>query len=388
MFTTPLLAALFSLLLAAPCLAHGSFVYVTNYGDGTISQFRENANGTLTPLRPAVVKAHVFCHGLAVARGRFLYAVSARDWSKRDCVISQYRIGPQGRLSALTPAQVSIPGTPATVVAEPSGRFVYVFTRQGNAAQFQIKADGRLRPLALPVIGVANAGGVAPVVGFDGPRHVLYGSYIIGMIDTVLGGTFAFTIQQNGQLKPVAHGATFHNGHQHTVSPPYSLCLTPDGRYAYVSEGLYDRRLGSQWRDVVAQYRTRSDGGLRPLSPTTVAGRGAKTIVVEPTGRFLYLVYQKTVEISATSFYCLGCAQIRRDGTLGRFTYQALGVPATLPPVQEISLVFDSTGRHCYFAEGNYVYVFRRQANGSLTPLRSARVNAGYGPLGIACVQR
>ena len=47
--TLSLLAAL-CLLWAVPSLARGSFVYVTNYGDGTVSQFRAHPNGTLTPL--------------------------------------------------------------------------------------------------------------------------------------------------------------------------------------------------------------------------------------------------------------------------------------------------------------------------------------------------
>ena len=131
MFKTLLLFAALCLLCAAPSLAHGSFVYVTNYGDGTISQFRVKPNGMLTPLNPPSVKAWPRCHSLAVARGHFLYALSSLEFSRRDCLISQFRIGSDGRLTPLSPATVLVPyhgqgGGPFLVSTDPAGRFVYV----------------------------------------------------------------------------------------------------------------------------------------------------------------------------------------------------------------------------------------------------------------------
>ena len=57
MFKSLLFTLVLFLLLIVPSSARGSFVYVTNYGDGTISQFRANPNGTLTALSPPAVKA-------------------------------------------------------------------------------------------------------------------------------------------------------------------------------------------------------------------------------------------------------------------------------------------------------------------------------------------
>ncbi len=90
MFKTPLLLAILCLLCASPSLAHGSFVYVTNYTDGTVSQFRAHPNGTLTPLDPPSVKAWPRCHSLAAGpKGHFLYVLSALEFSRRNCLISQ-----------------------------------------------------------------------------------------------------------------------------------------------------------------------------------------------------------------------------------------------------------------------------------------------------------
>ncbi len=390
MFKTLLLIATLCLLCAAPSHAHNSFVYVTNYGDGTVSQFRVKPNGTLTPLTPPAVRAHGLAHALAAdPTGRFLYVTSARDWKRRDCVISQFRVAEDGRLTALSPAQVAVPGTPATIAVEPSGRFVYVFNREGTVAQFRIGPDGRLSPLSPQVVKAANAGGVTPIVGFDKAHHILYGSYVVGFGEVTIGGTFALAIGQDGQLRVLPGRQMFRNTSEQTVSPPYSLSLTPNGRYAYIPESLHAMHRAAQWRDVVAQYRTRPGGVLTLLSPKTIPVDMTGTSFIDPRGHFLYLVGVKTSELEATARYRLARARIRRDGTLGRFTYQTLNIQAPLPVSEGFySLAFDTSGRFCCFADGNYVYLFRLHNDGSVSPLSPGSIHAGNGPLGIVYVQK
>lgn len=194
--------------LAQPSAAR-SFVYVSNYGDGTISQFRANPNGTLTPLHPAMVRAHLRCHSLAVARGRFLYVSSALRWSKRNCLVSQFRIRPNGTLTPLSPPQILVPGTPSLVAAEPSGKFVYVFSQEGGVAQYRVGTGGQLSPLAPMIVKVAEVGGITPIVGFDKAHQILYGSFIGGSMDISFGGTFAFAIRRQGQLRLLPRRGTF-----------------------------------------------------------------------------------------------------------------------------------------------------------------------------------
>ena len=383
MFKTLCLFALLCFLSPSVCRAHGSFVYVTNYGDGTISQFRERPNGTLAPLSPPTVKAHILCHNLAIARGRFLYAVSARDWSRRHCLVSQFNIARDGRLTALSPAQILVPGTPTIIAVEPSGQFAYVFTREGMAVPFRIGIDGRLHPLSLLPVKVADAGGVTPIIGFDNTHNVLYGSYVVAWDDNVTSGTFACFIKSNGQLDRLPGTGNSNNSQQ-----PFSISMSPSGRYAYVVESLRDKRLATQWREVVAQYRTHLGGSLTPLSPRTVTVETAGKSFADPTGHFLYLLYEKTNDINVTASYRLAYARMKRGGVLGKFAYQTLRAPASLPPVQEFSLGFDAAGHFCYFVDGSYVYLFRCQSDGALVPLHLSRIYAGYGPLGIICVRR
>jgi len=207
----------------------------------------------------------------------------------------------------------------------------------------------------------------------------------------VSSGTFSCRIGNDGRLKLLP---TVQNNYQSVqltkrwVSSPYSLSITPNGKFAYISESLHDNHLATQWRNVVAQCRTRSDGHLASLSPGIINVESAGKSFVDSMGHFLYLLSEKTNDINLTASYCLAFAHIEPNGRLRKFAYQTLKIPAAQPPIQEFSLAFDHTGYFCYFAEGNYLYLFRRNANGSLSPLRPARINTGYGPLGIACVHR
>ena len=376
-----LLLAALCLFCATPGLAHGSFVYVTNYGDGTISQFRENPSGTLSPLSPPTVRAHSLCHSLAVARGRFLYAISAKDWSRRDCVVCQYEITPSGRLRPLSPAEVLCPGTPSALAVGPRGRFLYVFSREGTVLQLRIGARGRLTPLSPAVIPVIQAGGVVPNLSFDVCHSVLYGTYHVAWgAGNVTSGQFACTVKRNGQLHLLPTEATAEN-----APHPHSVSLSPRGQFAYVAENVPGLP-HTYWHSVIASYRTRPNGGLTPLSPPSMPVESAGKSAVDPAGRFLYLLFETVDDLHATGAYRLARAPIQKEGRLGAFSYQKFARPASLPPVQEFSLAFGAE-HTAYFVEGGYIYLFHVQSGGALTPQRPARIWAGYGPLGIVCVQ-
>ena len=197
----------------------------------------------------------------------------------------------------------------------------------------------------------------------------------------------SLAIGQDGQLRALPGRQAFHTSEE-GVSPPYSLSLTPGGHYAYVPESVQDKRHTSPYQNVVAQYRTSTGGILIPLFPKTVAVRTVGTSFLEPKSRFLYMVGVQTFEREAAAQYRLGRARIHGNGTLGPFRYQPLPIRASLPAKRAFSLAFDRTGQFCYFADGNYVYLFRIHADGALSSLHPFKVVAGYGPLGILCVRR
>lgn len=384
-----LVALLFCLLaIAVPASAKGSFVYVSNYGDGTIAQYRVKANGALVPLSPPKVSAHSFAHAIAAdARGQFLYVLSARDWAKRDCLVSQFRIGQDGRLSPLSPKTVPVPGTPSALLVEPSGKFVYVFTREGGVAQFRVQRGGGLVPLSPLALRAAHAGGIVPSVGFDAAHQVLFGSYSVGWHMNITAGTFAFSRRGKGQLVPVPGGMTLASNGVDNSTLPYSLTVSPTGHNVYISQTLCKLRpAGGGWKTTVAQYRTRAGGRLIPLSPATLPVKALGHTYVNPTGRFFYILDEGVDLNGVRGYYCLVCAPIHRNGTLGTFVSQTLAPAAPTPPMQPFSWAFSPNGCFAYFADGNYLYLYRCRADGSVSPLRPDHLYAGYGPLGVCAV--
>jgi len=396
MFKTPFLLAAFCFLLAAPSLARGSFVYVTNYGDGTVSQFRANADGTLTPLTPPSVKAYPRCHSLAAdPTGRFLYVLSALEFSRRDCLISQYRIGPNGTLTPLSPATVPVPysgqgGGPFLVSVDPSGRFVYVPGRDGLLAQFHINADGTLAPLSPPFVG-AGGGTLGVSTAFDRLHSTLYVSSRAHMAAANVGGVAGFAINPDGTLHLLPQSVLSMEG-----LTPESIFVSHGGKYAYILYNAYYGGGGKAFggketsRILVSQFRTQSSGKLDALKPPQVSLPGqADCVVVDPHSRFCYLIMplyrwiEGDLDQRIVGSLRLYRCPIRPDGALGKPAHQ------TLPVRFDVSTAtFDPSGNFLYLLTGNGVRPFRVKLDGSVVPLSSRSIHAGRGPLGMVYVQR
>jgi DNA-binding beta-propeller fold protein YncE len=103
----------------------GRFAYVANsgdfYGDGSISQYRINLDGTLMALTPTTVMTGTSPRHLAVnSTGSFLYALSssghATDDQHPDSSLSEYRITPNGQLVSVEPNPISTGGGPSEIV--------------------------------------------------------------------------------------------------------------------------------------------------------------------------------------------------------------------------------------------------------------------------------
>jgi hypothetical protein len=389
MFKTPFLLAALCLLLAAPSLARGSFVYVSNYGDGAVSQFRANADGTLTPLTPPSVKAYPRCHSLAAdPTGRFLYVLSALEFSRRDCLISQYRIGPNGTLTPLSPATVPVPysgqgGGPFLVSVDPSGRFVYVPGRDGTIAQFGIQRNGTLTPLQPPL-----AAGFRFSAGDD--CHVAYDRLHSLLYVTAYGHMF---IESSGQVQAyhIAAGALQLMPKSRTDMIVRDISTIRGGRFAYLSRYYRDNHNAEEVTTTVSEYRTTPQGVLLPLRTPRVRPSGmASHALVDPRGRFFYMtipdeywVYGEQFNQRLVRGTFLERCEIRPNGTLRRRLWQTLRVQADVP-----AAAFDSLGRFLYLLTGNGVRPFRVKLDGSVVSLLPRSIRAGRGPLGMVYVQR
>jgi 6-phosphogluconolactonase (cycloisomerase 2 family) len=79
----------------------GNFAYIGDQGQSTISQFRINQDGTLTPLAPATVSA-AFPSSITISKnGQFLYATNRAGSGPPTSIVSQFRINQDGTLTPL-----------------------------------------------------------------------------------------------------------------------------------------------------------------------------------------------------------------------------------------------------------------------------------------------
>jgi hypothetical protein len=145
--------------------------YVVNVGDGTVSQYNIEADNSLAPMNPpAVINPGMKALGVMPSAvivdptGSFLYVANSGDAS-----LSQFSIGSGGQLSPLTPATVPAGTEPVSIAVAggPSGGHVYVVNSGagvpagvGSVSQFSMGADGTLTPLN-PATVFASASPVA-----------------------------------------------------------------------------------------------------------------------------------------------------------------------------------------------------------------------------------
>lgn len=375
------------LLPPAPGFAHGSCVYVSNYGDGTISQFRANPNGTLTPLDPPSVKAYPRCHSMAAdPKGRFLYVASALEFSRRNCRISQFRIRPNGSLAPMTPPTVLVPysgegGGPSLVTADPLGRYVYVIGRDGSVTQFRCRKDGSLHLASRSSVGGLVYGGHYSA-SYD-QKHTLLFVLGYGRSMDMVGGVVGTFRRQGASLGalPLAYGGS-------DWDTPLAFALAQHGRVAYVLHGTYSMAEKTV-RLVIDQRMTRPNGRLVPLNPphkSLPADAVAEKMLVDPGSRHCYLIngYVYTNgERSALKGLRLSRYVILKNGTLGRLTRQTLPVSDGV-----LDAAFTPSGRFLYLLTDDSVRPMRVRRNGSVVPVTPRSIRAGRGPLGLVYVRR
>jgi DNA-binding beta-propeller fold protein YncE len=125
------------------------FVYVANEASHNISQFKINADGTLSLLAtPTVPVGHEpLCLVVDPAPGTHTLYVAAMDTT--GSALYQFNINTDGTLTPLSPASVSAGTTTVSIVVTPDGKYVYVINfSNGNLSQYKVNADGTLTPLS------------------------------------------------------------------------------------------------------------------------------------------------------------------------------------------------------------------------------------------------
>ena len=189
---------------------------------------------------------------ITVAGGHLLSA------SYPGSLLASHPIGADGAAHGPASQVTATPEKAHCIVADPSGRFVYVPCLGGDVILHLIldQATGTLRP--------AGEGGV-PVRPGAGPRHLRFGAdgrfaYVVNELDATID-TYAFE-PSTGALALCQTVATLPPGTEGRIAAA-DLQVTPDGRFLYASERLTN--ILSGWRIDAAT------GILTPLGGLDVA---------------------------------------------------------------------------------------------------------------------
>jgi hypothetical protein len=223
---------------AAAALVDG-YAYVVNVGDGTVSQYTIQADNSLAPMNPpAVINPGMKTLGVAPSAvisdptGSFLYVANSGDGT-----LSQFSIGSDGQLTALTPATVPAGVAPMSIAATvgPSGVTVYAANSGvgvpgigGSVSQYSMGIDGTLTPLNPATVSA----GTSPVaIAIDQSIAPLGSAFVMSDCDgsQCTGSITQFAVGAGGEL--TATGAMATTGSQYAA---VGMVMDGPGANAYV----------------------------------------------------------------------------------------------------------------------------------------------------------
>jgi 6-phosphogluconolactonase (cycloisomerase 2 family) len=248
--------------------------------------------------------------------------------------VYQYVIDTAGAPAPLAVASVPTGVRPTGIVSDATGRYVYVINSGDDTiSQYTIGADGGLVALSPAVVSLAASSPFLTLVGVwitmdPGGRFV----YVVGSPQDPAGPSASiaqFSIRSDGTLAPLAPADV-------TIPfrPSGPLVIDAGGRYAY----LPGQSTGPG--GAVSQFAVNADGTLSALTPATVAAAlGITAVAVAPDGS---TAYGMSVCVDSNCDGQIAPYPIGADGTLG----QAGAGTLTGSHVNPVGMVFDAAGAY------------------------------------------
>lgn len=272
------------------------FVYVANEGDNRVYQFHiRRRNGNLVPIGKGSVSdgAGSRPQQIAIApQGGFAYITNAGTGKGGEGSISQYTIDPNS--GALTPLAVfrgSGLEQPFGIVAAPNGKFVYVSDRTAGAMlAFAVEPSGTLK-LAGSTPSLGAKPGQPQLVTIDSSGGFVYAA------DAPKGLVAAFKTSGGGKLDFIGTSDVGTS-----TAEPFATALARSG----ASEFAYT---GNRSVDTVSYFVVK-DGALTLVGQSPTGLGGPSGMIADPSGRFLYVVNRDAATVA--QFTILGA----RSGAL------------------------------------------------------------------------
>jgi 6-phosphogluconolactonase len=262
----------------------GQYVYVANYNANSVSQYTIGtgaAAGALSPVGTGSVMTGSHPNGVTIdPANKHAYVANFGDNT-----VSQYNIGTTGALTLMSTPTVPTGSFPASIVISPNGKYAYVADyacsgpgctpTQGTISQYTVGADGSLTAMTPATVNTGSAVSRPNSLIVEPTSAYLYvanaGDNTVSQFN--IGASGALTLMGS----PVATG-TF----------PFSLTVDPSGRYVYVANSGSPN--GAAVASTISQYSiTAGTGALAPIGTGSVAaGLGVSSVTVDPTGMYAY----------------------------------------------------------------------------------------------------
>ena len=334
----------------------GRFAYVLNGGcDGGgayVSMYTINpTTGALASIGPPVSTYGfgVYAGSITVDPfGKFAYVTNEGDpWGYEDGSygsVAMYTIdATTGALTSTGTINGNCPGlcNPGVMVVDPSGKFAYVVTG-GAGIPFNVAMYTiDATTGALTSIGTIAAGPDPTSVAVDPAGNFVYVA-TENATPGLAGGVSMYAIN-------AATGALASIGTIAAGPDPVSVVVDPSGKFAYV----VNENFGST--GSVSMYAINATTGALASIGTIAAGTDPVSVAVDPSGKFAYVT---NFDSNDVSMYTI-------DATTGALTSIGTIAAGTAP----VSVAVDPSGKFAYVTNSgsNDVSMYSLGATGSLT---------------------
>ena len=231
----------------------GSYAYVANYGNGTVSEYQIGSNGVLSAIGYVQDGSSSEPASIAVA-GSYVYVANYGTGA-----VSEYQIGSGGALSAIGSVSDGLSSEPVSIAA--TGSYVYVANYgAGAVSEYQIDAGG-----ALSAIGTLSVTKACSVTADLKASYV----YVANLDNSTVDDC---AINSDGSLTVNSNGSAGLAGVD-------SVMVNPIGSYAYMTDSD-----GS-----VYGYQIGANGALTSIgSVSDGPGSAPRSVAVTP-GKYLYV---------------------------------------------------------------------------------------------------
>lgn len=381
----------------------GKFAYVPTLSADEVEVFSINTMGALSlagkvRTRPQAA-AIAFSAGTAAVTYTPTFAYVANILSDN---VSAFTINSDsGTLTPAAGSPFAAGSRPFGVTIDPGGKFVYV--TNGNSNNVSVYTEE------------VNTGALNPVPGSPFPAGV---GFQLGTPAVDPSGRFLYVPNYSSfqvfaySVDPASGTLTQISGSPYAAArEPFSATVDPTGRFVYVAcqNGPIYGGLSAYSIDVVSGSLTEIAGSPYPAGPEPSG------VVVDPSGRFVYVSNQSTdttfefaidavtgglTQIGATT-PIMGAAVSITVEPSGRFAYATDGLAYTIDPTTgalsqitgasfapgpiAFSITADPSGKFIYIADqGGGVSAYTIDpGTGILTPVVGAPFSAGASPISV-----